>query len=99
MKVRKTPTTRLALRVVLGLFVITPVAAADEEKKYTDEKYGFALTVPGPWAEAPLAGYTVPGTARAVWSGPANASIVAFVQEPGQPLSPRFLTDRSAEAM
>ena len=62
-------------------------------------KYEFSLSVPEPWAKAPLDGYTVPGIARAVWSGPANALIVAFVQEPGSAFSPRFLVDESAKAM
>src|SRR4051794_29122715 len=65
---------------------------------YSDDRYQFKVSVPGPWKKAALTGYTVPGTARAAWSGKDNASIVAFVQEPGKALSPRFLLDASAAA-
>ena len=61
-------------------------------KEYIDGKYGFSMTVPGPWTEAPLGGYGVPGVLRAAWSVPAGASITAFVQESGAVL-PRFLVD------
>lgn len=96
------PASRLTSRLFLGvvsLGLMSATAAAADVKPYNDEKFGFSLTVPAPWADAPLAGYTVPGTARAVWSGPANASIVAFMQEPGKALSPRFLVDESAKSM
>ena len=78
-----------------------PAAAAtdDDGQRYADERFGFSLTVAKPWAEAPLAGYVVPGVVRAAWSGPASASIVAFIQQPGKAYSPRFLVDESARSM
>ena len=93
---------RFAIRGFLGLVAVVTLAtaaSADDDKEYTDAKYEFSLSVPEPWTKTPLEGYTVPGIARAVWSGPANASIVAFVQEPGSAFSPRFLVDESAKAM
>ena len=74
-------------------------AAADVRKGYTDEKYRFSLTAPPPWTEAPLDDYTVPGVVRAAWSGTDEASIVVFVQEPGEAFSARCLVDESARSM
>ncbi len=85
--------------LILGLLTTvggSPAAQADDV--YSDDRYQFKVAVPGPWEKAALGGYTVPGTARAAWSGKDNASIVAFVQEPGQPLSPRVLLDASAKS-
>jgi hypothetical protein len=87
------------LLVAATAIALSTIAAADDVKKYVDEKFAFSLTVPEPWAGAPLAQYTVPGTVRAAWSGKDNASLLAFVQEPGQAFSPRFLVDESAKAM
>jgi len=98
----KRPSTGLASPVLLGFvaaIALSTITAADDVKNYTDEKFGFSLAVPQPWAEAPLAGYKVPGTVRAAWSGMDNASLLAFMQEPGQAFSPRFLVDESAKAM
>jgi hypothetical protein len=89
-------------RVVLGLVAATALStsvSADDAKKYADEKFLFSLTVPQPWAEAALANYAVPGTVRAAWAGQDMPSLLAFVQEPGTALSPRFLVDESAKAM
>ena len=82
------------------LLAFLPAAQAAEEdaERYTDKKFDFSLAVPESWKSARLQDYTVPGTARAAWSGKKNASIVAFVQEPGMAYSPRFLVDASAEA-
>jgi hypothetical protein len=88
--------------VLLGsvtTIALSMIAAADDVKKYADEKYGFSLSVPEPWAEAPVEHFSVPGTVRAAWSGKDNASLLAFMQEPGQAFSPRFLGDESAKAM
>jgi hypothetical protein len=98
----KTPSSGHASQALLGFvaaIALSTIAAADDAKKYVDEKFGFSLTVPQPWVEAPLAQYKVPGTVRAAWSGKDNASLLAFVQEPGQAFSPRFLVDESAKAM
>lgn len=93
----------LAPRMILGLVAATilpGMAAVADGKDYVDPKYAFSIGVPKPWAEAPLASYSVPGTARAAWSGPAGSSIVAFVQEPPEEaISPRFLVDASAALM
>jgi len=72
---------------------------ADRVKEYVDAKYGFSANIPEPWAEAPVAAYTVPGVIRAAWSGPAGSSIVAFMQVSGRPLTARFLLDMSSKAM
>ena len=100
----KTPSSCCAIRMSLGVIAATLMStmaagAGDDAKKYVDEKFSFSLTVPAPWAEAPLSSYTVPGTVRAAWSGKDNASLLAFVQEPGKAFSPRFLVDESAKAM
>jgi hypothetical protein len=75
------------------------LAVEDDPGMFSDEKFGFSLTVPEPWMRARLQDYTVPGVARVAWSGPRGASIVAFVQEPGRAYSPRFLVDESAKSM
>jgi hypothetical protein len=92
----------LAQRVLLSSLAAIALAipvAADDVRNYADVKFGFSLTVPEPWTSAPLDHFTVPGTVRAAWSGKDNASLLAFVQEPGQAFSPRFLVDESAKAM
>ena len=96
---RSDPFPRLCY-LFLGLLTVqggSPSLWADDT--YSDDRYQFKVTVPVPWEKAALAGYQVPGTARAAWSGKNNASIVAFVQEPGQALSPRFLLDASAKSI
>lgn len=95
---------RRCVAALLGsilVFVATRAAfaAEDDGGKYSDEKYGFVLTVSSTWKSAPLQAYSVPGVARAAWKGAGNASIVAFVQEPGKAFSPRFLVDASAASM
>jgi hypothetical protein len=86
--------------IVLVLGSTTAALAAEEDaSRYSDEKFGFSLTVPKPWKSARLQGFSIPGVARAAWSGPRGASIVAFIQEPGKAYSPRFLVDASAKAM
>ena len=98
----KAQSSGLARTVSLGfvaMIALSTIADADDGKKYADEKFGFSLTVQEPWAEAPLSHYTVPGLVRTAWSGKDNASLLAFVQEPGQAYSPRFLVDESAKAL
>ncbi len=92
-----------ALRTA-GLLVVVSMcsslgAAQDDTAKYSDDKYAFSMSAAEPWKTAPLQSVTVPGTARAVWAGKGAASIVAFVQEPGQAFSPRFLVDESAKGI
>ncbi len=102
MSFSRTLSSTVARHVLLCSITVTAlstVAFGDDPKKYVDEKYSFSLSVPSPWAEAPLTSYTVPGTVRAAWSGKDNASLLAFVQEPGKAFSPRFLVDESAKAM
>lgn len=86
------------LLLIPALITATP-SLAQEKARYSDDRYQFKLSVPSPWKEAPVAGYKVPGTVRAAWAGKENASIVAFVQEPGRAFTPRFLTDASAQSM
>lgn len=76
-----------------------PRTAAAADDTYTDPKFGFEVTVLAPWESAPLRNYVVPGVARSAWSGPGQASIVAFIQEPGKAYSPRFLVDESGKAI
>lgn len=78
----------------------THAATPDEQDgKYRDSKYEFAVTVPQPWRNALLKDYTVPGVVRSAYSRASGASIVFFVQEPGKDFEPRFLVDESAKAM
>lgn len=98
-KTSSVPIARHVLPGLIAAITLSAAISADEPKKYVDEKFNFSLTVPALWADAPISSFTVPGTVRAAWSGKDNASLLAFVQEPGKALSPRFLVDASAKAM
>jgi hypothetical protein len=88
----------LGLLLAFGTSQAALVAGGDGGK-YTDDKFGFSLTVAEPWKSAPLQNYSVPGVVRAAWQGPKESSIAAFVQQPGKAFSPRLLLDLSAKAM
>jgi hypothetical protein len=67
--------------------------------KYADDKHDFSITVAEAWKKVPVEDFSVPGEARAAFSRAAGASIVFFVQEPGEAYEPRFLVDASAQAL
>lgn len=67
--------------------------------KYVDGKFDFSIKVSQPWKSGKLQDYAVPGVIRAAFAGADSASIVLFVQEPGQAFAPRFLVDESAKAI
>ncbi len=94
-----TSTTVLALCVFLSIQFGRSSLAQEQANKYVDDKYDFSLTVPGPWKNARLQDYTVPGVARVAYAGTGGSSIVVFVQEPGQAFAPRFLVDESAKSL
>ena len=77
------------------------VAQSDkaEAVKYSDSKFDFSIEVGQPWKSAPLQGFAVPGTPRVAYQGPNSASIVVFMQEPGQAFDARFLLDASVQGM
>jgi len=68
-------------------------------EKYVDDKFDFSITVTQPWKPAKLQDYSVPGVARAAFSGAEAASVVLFVQETGKAFEPRFLVDESAKSI
>src|SRR4051812_20013774 len=72
------------------------VSAGKDAKTTSDEWCGFSVAVGEPWRRAPLRDFTVPGAIRCAWSGPKEASVVVFLQEPGSAVSPRALLDQSA---
>ena len=73
---------------------------ADEQpKKYVDDKFEFSLTFTGPWKNARLHNFIVPGVVREAYAGPRGASLVVFVQEPDKAFEPRFLVDESAKSI
>lgn len=69
-----------------------PVAAGTI---YEDADYKFKLPAPEGWMELPAEGLSVPGKVRKGWSPDGTASVVVFMQEPGQALTPRALLDVS----
>lgn len=73
-------------------------SAEGDDKAISDEWCGFSVSVAEPWQRAALSGYTAPGAIRCAWSGPNNASIVIFIQEPGVAVSPRVMLDGSVKA-
>jgi hypothetical protein len=95
---RRFPAWVLGVALVVGV-AQAPRAAGGEGGKHADDKFGFSLTAPESWKAAPLQGISAPGVVRAAWEGPKGSTIVAFVQQPGKPFSPRFLLDASAQAM
>ncbi|MFO0892018.1 MAG: hypothetical protein U0790_23140 [Isosphaeraceae bacterium] len=90
---------RFFLLVLAQMTLVCVSGFAEDKGAYKDDRYHFQISIPGPWKEAPVSNYKVPGTVRAAWAGKGNSSIVAFVQEPGQAFTPRFLLDASAKAM
>jgi len=90
---------RFFLLVSVQMSIVCVPGLAQDKDAYKDERYHFQVSIPGPWKEAPTSNYKVPGIVRAAWAGKGNSSIVAFIQEPGQAYTPRFLVDASAKAM
>lgn len=96
----KNSTKAIFTLVVITLIQIGGRSLAEEQaNKYVDGKYNFSLTVSEPWKNARLQAYSVPGVARTAYAGAGEASIVVFVQEPGQAYEPRFLVEESAKSI
>jgi hypothetical protein len=72
-----------------------PTKEGAAKGSYVDDKYDFSLQVSDAWKSMPLQGLAVPGVPRVAFTRPAEASIVVFMQEPGQAFDPRFLLDQS----
>lgn len=85
--------------VVVMAFESTCAPAQEPAAKYTDGKFSFSLAVGPAWKLARLEDYTVPGVARVAYAREGGASIVVFIQEPGQAFEPRFLVDASAASI
>lgn len=75
------------------------VAAPAASAEYSDSKFDFSIEAGQPWKSAPLQGFAVPGTPRVAYQGPDAATIVIFMQEPGQAFDARFLLDASVQGM
>lgn len=110
---RRLRTTALsAWLCTLGLVSLSSEPAAAQESspaaaqsgqpaaaKYSDSKFDFSIEVGQPWKSAPLQGFAVPGTPRVAYQGADGATIVIFMQEPGQAFDARFLLDASVQGM
>jgi hypothetical protein len=77
----------------------TPAPGTPEKKVVTPEQAGLAFTPPQGWKEGDPKGFNVPGDICCAWSPDNVASIVVFVQNVGQPYSPRVLLEQSAQAL
>lgn len=65
----------------------------------TPEQIGISFAPPQGWQQGDPAKFTLPGDICCAWSPDNVASIVAFVQKTGKPLSPKVLMDQSAQAL
>jgi hypothetical protein len=65
----------------------------------TPEQIGISFSPPQGWQQGDPAKFTLPGDICCAWSPDNVASIVAFVQKTGKPLSPKVLMDQSAQAL
>jgi hypothetical protein len=63
------------------------------------EEIGISFAPPQGWQEGDPTKFTLPGDICCAWSPDNVASIVAFVQRPGKPLSPKGLLEASAKAL
>lgn len=77
----------------------TPPPGAPEKKVVTPEQAGLSFTPPQGWNQGDPKGFNVPGDICCAWSPDNVASIVVFVQNVGQPYSPRVLLEQSAQAL
>jgi len=65
----------------------------------TPEQIGISFAPPQGWQQGDPTKFTLPGDICCAWSPDNVASIVAFVQKTGKPLSPKVLMDQSAQAL
>ncbi len=72
---------------------------AAKENSFKDDKYDFSIEVPKEMKSVAVKDYTVPGIARAAYSGSKGASIVCSFTEAGQAFDARFLVDESAKSI
>lgn len=82
-----------------------PAAAVEKPKaaaggaEFVDSDFGFRATPQAGWRVAPSEGYTVPGKIVKAWTSDGTNSIVAFLQDAGQPVPAKAILDSSAAAM
>lgn len=74
-------------------------AVAGGRTEYVDTDFGFRVTPAMGWRDVPATGIQVPGRVLKVWTTDRVNSIVAFVQEAGQPVTAKQILDSSAAAM
>ncbi len=67
--------------------------------EFIDTDFGFKATTSAAWRAVPATGIQVPGRILKVWTSDGTNSIVAFVQEAGQPVTAKQLLDSSSAAM
>ncbi|HSS50286.1 MAG TPA: hypothetical protein VLX28_15220 [Thermoanaerobaculia bacterium] len=77
----------------------TPPPAAPEKKIVTPEEAGLSFAPPQGWKQGDPKGFNVPGNICCAWSPDNVASVVVFIQNAGQPYSPRVLLEQSAQAL
>lgn len=84
----------------LIMFVsLTTLSAGGEPRVYTDEDYGFRMSVPDAWKRANPAGMAVPGEVCRSWSSGNGAMVVVFIQKSPKVYSAQFLADQTASGM
>jgi len=111
-QVRRVTVLACAVAALLTGFVAcekspsTPSAKAAPEKPkapptvdFRDTNFGFTASAPEAWQNVPPTGVNVPGTVLKVWTPGPPASVVAFVQDPGQVITARQLLDSSAAGL
>ena len=76
-----------------------PVQASAAPAEFVDTGFGFRATPPSGWRTVPSEGVQVPGKVIKVWTPGNSSTVVAFVQEAGQPVTAKQLLDSSAAAM
>jgi hypothetical protein len=74
-------------------------AVAGGRAEFVDTDFGFRVTPTKGWRDVPATGVQVPGRVLKVWTTDGVNSIVAFVQEAGQPVTAKYLLDSSATSV
>jgi hypothetical protein len=99
--IRRVPCSILVnLAVGFGSIAMS-AAVADQpaDRTYVDEDYAFKVAAPSDWQRVNPAGLAVPGEICRAWSPDQLATIVIFVQKPGEAVRARDVLDQSAAAM
>ena len=83
--------------MVLAAMFATAISAAlgggPSADAYVDTEYGVKVTPPADWKSMPLGDYKVPGRLRAAWSPGDETSLTVFVQQAGQRVTAKELTE------